>query len=189
MKILKDSYEDAAEIFRYYWSIYGGWKALLSSPYLHIAILLLILMHHQWTARGWWEQGLSILPNLLGFSLGGFAIFLGLGDEKFRAILAEKDDSEDYSAYSLVSATFVHFILVQCLGIILSLLAKSLAYQPTWLNENSINFLATYITPIFWGVGYLFLLYALTSMLAVVMAIFRCVKWYEMHQEIDREDD
>ncbi|HHW7569579.1 hypothetical protein ACJ7Z2_05320 [Mannheimia glucosida] len=188
MKILKDSYQGVSEIFQYYWDIYGGWRALLVSPYLHIAILLLIFTHHQWMSRDWWEQSLSILPNLLGFSLGGFAIFLGLGDEQFRAILAAKDENEKSSVYTVVSATFVHFILVQGLGIIFALLAKALAYQPIWLPDNYMFYFA-YITPIFWGIGYLFLLYALTSMIAVVMAIFRCTRLYEKYQEINNNED
>ncbi|OOF80248.1 hypothetical protein [Rodentibacter caecimuris] len=188
MKELKNSYQGITEIFRYYWNIYGGVRALFTSPYLHIAILLLVLTHHQWLQRGWWEQSLTILPNLLGFSLGGFAIFLGLGDEQFRAILAEKSSGETNSTYTLVSATFVHFIFVQCLAIIWALLAKSLAYQPTWLSDEYM-FYFSYITPVFWGVGYLFLLYALTSMMAVVMAIFRCTQWYEKYQEINQENN
>lgn len=188
MDELKNSYQDVKEIFQHYWDIYGGWKALYVSPYLHVAILLLALTHHYWLERGWWEQSLSILPNLLGFSLGGFAIFLGLGDEQFRAILAEKDKNETNSPYTLVSSTFVHFILVQCLGIIFALLSKSMAYQPTWLSDEYMSYF-TYITPIFWGIGYLFLLYAITSMIAVVMAIFRCTKWYEKYQEYNKEDN
>ena len=112
---LKTSYESSYEIFQYYWNTYGGWRALLSSPYLHVALFLLLLTNHQWISRDWWDQSLAILPNLLGFSLGGFAIFLGLGDEQFRAVLAEKDEKESNSAYTLVSATFVHFILIQAL--------------------------------------------------------------------------
>lgn len=186
-KRLKASYKDSYEIFQYYWNTYGGWRALLSSPYLHVAFFLLFLSHHQWMSRDWWNQSLSILPNLLGFSLGGFAIFLGLGDEQFRAILAEKDDRERNSAYTLVSATFVHFILIQALGIIFALLAKSLAYQPNWLPDSYMIYFSV-ITPIFWGLGYLFLLYSITSMMAVVMAIFRCTKWYEKYQEIHSKD-
>lgn len=185
---LKASYKGSYEIFKYYWNTYGGWKALLSSPYLHMAFFLLSLTHHQWMSRDWWNQSLSILPNLLGFSLGGFAIFLGLGDEQFRAILAERDDGNKNSAYTFVSATFVHFILVQTLGIVSALLAKSLAYKPSWLADSYMSYFSI-VTPIFWGIGYLFLLYSITSMIAVVMAIFRCTKWYEKHQEINSKDN
>ncbi|AMM81513.1 hypothetical protein [Pasteurella multocida] len=188
MKELKSSYQDAYEIFQYYWRIYGGWKALFCSPYLHVAILFLVLTQHQWLTRGWWEQSFAILPNLLGFSLGGFAIFLGFGDEQFRSVLAEKDENEPYSAYTFVSATFVHFILIQCLGIVSALLAESLAYQPIWLDDATMYYFE-YITPVFWAIGYLFLLYSLTSILAVVMAIFRCTRWYEIHQKINSEND
>ncbi|MDP8098314.1 hypothetical protein [Pasteurella atlantica] len=181
MNTLKNSYKGVYDIFRYYWKIYGGWKELLCSPYLHVAIFLLFLTHHQWLSRGWWDNSLSILPTLLGFSVGGFAIFLGLGDEVFRSILAEKDEHESFSTYTLVSSTFVHFIFVQCLAIIFALLAQSFAYQPNWLPDKFMLYFL-YITPIFWGLGYLLFLYSIMTMLATVMAIFRCSKWYEEYQ-------
>ena len=43
---LKASYKGSYEIFQYYWNTYGSWKALLSSPYLHMAFFLLSLTHH-----------------------------------------------------------------------------------------------------------------------------------------------
>ena len=73
------------------------------------------------------------------------------------------------------------------MGIIFALLAKSLAYQPNWLPDSYMIYFSV-ITPIFWGLGYLFLLYSITSMMAVVMAIFRCTKWYEKYQEIHSKD-
>ncbi|WP_241971160.1 hypothetical protein [Actinobacillus lignieresii] len=184
MKPLKDSYIGVFKIFRYYWKSYGGVSALVLSPYLHLAILLLPLSYYQWTHRDWWDLSLAILPNLLGFSLGGFAIFLGLGDEVFRSILATKDTNSKSSTYVVVSATFVHFIIVQALAIMFALIAKSLAFYPFWMTQEIFCYFK-YITPIFWGVGYLLLLYSITSMIAVVMAIFRCSKWYETFIEKD----
>lgn len=186
LKELKYSYKGVCEIFERYWKVYGGWKALIVSPYFHISVVLLILTTHQWLYREWWEQSLSVLPNLLGFSLGGFAIFLGLGDEQFRSLLAEEDKDKNFSAYVSVSATFVHFILIQCLGIICALLSKALAFKPEWLADKVMVYFH-YITFIFWGVGYFFLLYALTSVIAVVMAIFRVTIWYEKYQELSKD--
>ena len=92
-------YSGVIKIFLRYWRTYGEAYAMLSSAYFHAALLLLAITSHYWLTECWWEQSISILPNLLGFSLAGFAMFLGFGDEKFRALLAEKDEEEVVSPY------------------------------------------------------------------------------------------
>lgn len=87
-------YKGVLNIFGTYWRAYGGWIALLKSPYFHAALVLLALTFHTWTAEDWWEDVTSVLPNLLGFTLGGFAIFIGFGDERFRALLAEPEEDK-----------------------------------------------------------------------------------------------
>jgi prepilin signal peptidase PulO-like enzyme (type II secretory pathway) len=173
-------YKGVLNIFSRYWKTYGGTSALLRSAYFHAAIILLLLTAHYWLTEKWWEQSISILPNLLGFSLGGFAMFLGFGDEKFRAILAEKSQAEATSAYLNLSASFVHFIFIQFLALIAAILAKSLDFYITLPDCIS--------TPIWWlgkffhGIGYLLFLYSITSMLAATMAVFRTCSWYEILQ-------
>jgi phage FluMu protein Com len=82
-------YKSAAKIYGKYWIAYGGWQAMKRSPYLHAAIVLLVLTTPFWVCRAWWEQVISVIPSLLGFTLGGFAMFLGFGNKKFLALLAE----------------------------------------------------------------------------------------------------
>ena len=180
-------YKGVLIIFSRYWKTYGGTSALLRSAYFHAAILLLFLTAHFWLTEKWWEQSISILPNLLGFSLGGFAMFLGFGDEKFRALLAEKNDTEAASAYLNLSASFVHFIFIQFLALIAAILAKSLDFHIPLPDCISISI--WWLGKFFHGIGYLLFLYSITSMLAATMAVFRTCFWYEVMQNNRSNDD
>src|SRR5687768_6239160 len=72
-----------------YWSAYGGRAALFRSPFFHVAVavgFLCLPLVINW--GDWAGKILGVVPNLLGFSLSGFAILLALGTEKFQRILA-----------------------------------------------------------------------------------------------------
>lgn len=172
-------YKGVGAIFKVYWAAYGGLGALLRSPYLHAAVLLLALTAPTWLAPLWWDQCLAVLPNLLGFTLGGFAIFIGFGDEKFRALLAE-DDGSPVNAYVALCATFVHFIVVQAVALVVAIVAKSWWFYAPWMEP-----LRPALPALNWvggAVGYGLFLYALTSVLAATMHIFRIANMYARFQ-------
>jgi hypothetical protein len=177
-------YNGVFTIFDRYWRAYGGRQALLRSPYLHVALLLLIVTSHYWLYEKWWEQPLSILPNLLGFSLGGLAMFLSFGNEKFRSELTVVKDVTTVSPYLALCSTFVHFIVLQLLALISALIARSFDFVFDW--PQSIRQLVTFATAGFYGVGYLLFLYSVISMLAATMAVFRICTWYEIHQRVEK---
>jgi len=104
-------------------------------------------------------------------------MFLGFGDEKFRAILAESDDDNKATPYISLCASFVHFILVQFMALLSAMIAKSFdfyLYLPDYIYL---------IIKIGDGIGYLLFIYAITSMIAATMAVFRTCTWYELHQK------
>ena len=78
----------------------------------------------------------------------------------------------------------MHFIVVQIVAFFAALVSKSLNFEFSW-NP----YLRPYIdcmTQIFWGLGFLIFLYAMTSILAATMHLFRTATWYEMHQRADK---
>lgn len=178
-------YKGVARIFVRYWRAYGGARVLLSSPYLHLAAVITGVCAATWLKPDWWDQPIAVLPNLLGFTLGGFAMFLGFGDEKFRQLLAEHEDGEKTGIYVAASAMFVHFILAQVLALLYAIVAKALWFPLPWCD-----WLWPYVhgaTAVAWGFGYLFFIYAFTSLVAATMQIFRVATWYEMHQSKQRD--
>lgn len=180
-------YSGVIDIIGRYWSAYGGVRALVRSPYLHFAIVLLALTFNAWLSSGWWDQSLSVLPNVLGFTLGGFAIFIGFGDERFRQVLAEPDEGgSSSSAYVQLCATFVHFIVVQVLALIAAVLAKAWWFYASWADP--IREYLPYLNALGGALGYGLFLYALTSVLAAVMHVFRIASMYEQLQQAIKDD-
>src|SRR3569832_245229 len=111
-----------------FWKIRGGWSDLIRSPYSLVSLGLMVPTFHLWLFTPWWELSASILPNLLGFSLGGYAIMLAFGDDRFKALLARKSklanaSSEEPSLYLKSSAIFLHFILVQLMALVAAIVA------------------------------------------------------------------
>ena len=182
---MRSQYQDVANIFKGYWAAYGGLVVLLRSPYLHLALVLLVLTTPFWTISSWWDQSLAVLPNLLGFTLGGFAIFIGFGDEKFRALLAE-DDGSSVNAYVALCATFVHFILVQSLALLAAVLAKAWWFYAPWMDtlRPALPFFNSFGA----AIGYGLFLYALCSVLAATMHIFRIARMYASFQKAGTEN-
>ena len=81
-------------------------------------MVLNILMYDVWLSPGWWNLPITVLPNLVGFTLGGYAILVAFGDDKFRALLASKEHNQNNSPFVVMSATFMHFILTQVLSLV-----------------------------------------------------------------------
>ena len=167
-----------------YWKAYGGWKAVLSSVYFWVAVLLTALLYPQWTKAGWWGDVLSIMPSVLGFSLGGFAMWVAIGDEKFKSLIAGENEDGKASPFMEVNATFAHFILLQLASIILALIAK--AYDMPIPNTHWLHTLLgrglNSITIVSYSFSYFIFLYALLTAFAAVLALFRVSSWYDdMH--------
>ena len=183
------------KIFQQYWTSYGGKRELLRSFYLRVALVLLLLTVPTWWSpvgnsggwAAWWDHSLTVLPNLLGFTLGGFAIFLGFGDEKFRQLLAESDQGEpiEQNAYVGLCATFVHFIMIQTLALLFAVVAKSWWFYAEWMEP-----VRTYL-PLLNALGgcfgYGLFLYALTSVIAATMHVFRIAVLYAHFQRLPKD--
>lgn len=184
-------YAGTFDILKTYWRAYGGLPALLKSFYLLAAAILLALTFNTWKApvsvgpdewSAWWDQSISVLPNLLGFTLGGFAIFIGFGDEKFRQLLSEQEAGGRLpdNAYVQLCATFVHFIVVQVLALLAAILGKSWWFYTGWMDP--FRELLPALNAVGGALGYGLFLYALTSVLAATMHVFRIATLYAAFQ-------
>jgi hypothetical protein len=187
---LVSSYGGALLIVRRYWRFYGGWKALFASPFFHIALILTLTLSHYWMHEAWWDVTISVLPNIIGFALGGYAIWLGFGDEKFRNLISEQDDPLEASPYLQVSATFAHFIVVQIVGLVVALIAKATNFDlcdDNWIGVILIGLglpidFFKHGAPLMYGLGFLLFAYALMTALAATFAIFRVAFWFDEYR-------
>jgi len=173
-----------ANVVSKYWNAYGGFKALVKSPYLWTALILTAFLFPHWSNSNWWDDVLSIMPNLLGFSLGGYAMWIAIGDDNFRKLISGESQKGETSPYMEVNAAFVHFILLQMLSIILSLIAK--AYYFIWSDKLSIlqdyNTIIGVITFLGYFFSYFIFIYALLSAVAATLALLSVSSWYDMYQ-------
>jgi hypothetical protein len=181
--------------FKHYWNSYGGFGSLLTSPYFWASIFISIILFPHWMFQTWWEDVLSIMPNVLGFSLGGYAILLAFGDSNFQALLSEKNnesekdcssqksDSDETTIFTDINVTFVHFILLQILSIILAISCK--AYFFMAIERPPFNFIEPYLDEImyfayaYYFVCYVVFIYAILSAIAATLAILETTRWYE----------
>lgn len=178
------------EQLRDYWRIYGGLSALFRSVYFLLALPLTLITAHTWTSPGWWGDVISILPSLLGFTIGGFAIFLGVGDERFRALIGGKDPDEgdEHSPFLEVCGSFVHFAVVQFLALLFALICSALYFPaPSWMPDFISNLSAA--NTIAWGIGYFLFMYGLLLAIATVLGIFRVATWYDEWRTRQRQEE
>jgi uncharacterized membrane protein len=174
-------YKGVFSIFSRYWVAYGGWRALFRSPYLHFAALMMLPTAPFWLYRTWFDQVISVVPSLLGFSLGGLAMFLSFGDEKFKTLMAARGSSASVSLYMGICSSFVHFIMVQIIALVCAVVFKSLAFDlPGTYCFSGYLVLGGYAFSMF---AYLLFLYSITSMAAATMAVFRLTSIYAVYQE------
>lgn len=174
-ELRKYPYKGTFDIFARYWRGYGGWSSIFKSFYLHVALIITILMYAIWSQPGWWDISLNILPNLVGFTLGGYAMLLSFGGERFQNILI-KAKVGNVSAFVEVSATFTHFIVVQFIGLLCALLAKGTFVEPPKFIRHFCEKLGTMVDLLrlgFWFFGVFLLIYALTTGVAATMRIYR----------------
>ena len=132
-------YSGIQKLFARYWVAYGGFKSFIGSPYMHASLFITIISSGTWLQNDWVNIPISVLPNIIGFSLGGYAIWLALGDDKFRANISGKTKDGGESPFIIVNATFIHFIVLQILALIAALIGKS---QPVF---NSPLFLQKFL--------------------------------------------
>jgi hypothetical protein len=188
-------YRDLFEVVRRYWTAYGGSSELLKSPYVHITILLTCLCSGYWMSSAWQDVAVSVLPNLLGFGVTGYAIWIGWGDEKLREILIDLEDDARGSFYVQISAIFAHFGLVQVCALVVSILCKALDYELSpksglaallgLLGQPSYFF--SYLKPFGSALGFFLFMYAIVTALETTLALFRLATWLQAQRRLGRE--
>lgn len=167
-------------IWKRYWGYYGGWRALVTSYYLWASFLVSAVFYPMWSSGGWWNYVLGVTPSLLGFSLGGYAMWIAFGDSSFRKMISGDSDGKP-SPFMEVSAAFVHFMIVQLLAILVALLAKAYYFELSsthWLIVLMGEYYY-YICLFGFYLGFSIFVYSLFSAMAAIMALFRAAHWYD----------
>ena len=170
-------YQTMRRMLGEYWTAYGGWRGILRSPYFHLALIATALCAHLWLTTPWWDTVLSIIPNLLGFSLAAYALLAGFGDERFRTVITGQRKGEKSSPFMAASATFLHFVLTQAAALIAALVTKALDFESGL--EGPVSQALAGLAVIGWALGFLIFVYSVALAVAAGVAVFRLSTWYD----------
>ena len=158
------------------WRLTGGWKAFLRSSDLWISLFVWAVSWHAWTRKDWWIDVIATNPSLLGFTLAGFAIFLGFGSEDFKKLIAERQ--EERSQYLSVSAAFLYFVMVQVAGLLCALVAKATYFDAPHAFGGCVGSVLYYGGIVFWAGSYFLYVFGILLAFRAAMRIFRLSRWY-----------
>lgn len=166
------------EIIHRYWQNYGGLASIIKSPYFHLAFIFTIITIPFWFYKEWWSNSMTIIPSILGFTLGGFAIFLGYGNDKFRSLLAIEDKAGK-SPYLEVVSSFLHFVLMQMIALIFALFANAVGSISIMNITETERYLGISLVWFILGfIGYGLFIYSLLLAFAVSFALYRLANTY-----------
>lgn len=170
-------YKKTVQLFKSYFEIYGGFKEILRSFYFLTAFFITIFVYNIWINPFWWEMVITIIPNLIGFSIGAFALVLSIDIKKINSNIT-------FEHLVKISNTFTHFIVIQIFSLTLGIIAKSFYASPPVLiiklfEQIGLDFyyLNHYIKTVFWFICFLVFIYAMLLSLAATMAIYRISTW------------
>jgi hypothetical protein len=109
-----------------YWKLYGGWRALLFSPYLAAAFIFVIPCVGLWQPGAdaqWADMSINVLPNLMGFSIAGMTIMLAFSHPESLRAITQKGKETSY--FLKVSANLCHFLAAQIVALLFAFVRKS----------------------------------------------------------------
>jgi hypothetical protein len=164
---------------RRYFADYGGWRGLWLSPFLHFGVLVSALSYPTWMSSKWADVVTGIIPNLLGFSLGTYALLFSLMSNRMKQALKHLKNKAGTPYLDEINATFFHFILIQTISLSWAILMRS----------SVVYDLARYLAApscfmhiIEWGntaagfIGFTLLCYSLLLVIASSLAVYRLAR-------------
>lgn len=114
--------------FNTLWKIINLNKRLLKSIQIRISILVAVLLfalsiynniNILEMINSLSGRIISLIPNILGFNLGGYVLFVGFNNETILKQISDNDD-EGYSFYQHMSSIFAWSILVQAITLVIA---------------------------------------------------------------------
>ncbi|RKF23431.1 hypothetical protein D6851_02905 [Altericroceibacterium spongiae] len=163
---------------RRYFCAYGGWGAILRSPLFLLAILLTGLGYGSWSdGDRWSDLSQSLIPNLLGFSLGTYAILFSLMTGRLKRALKAVKNERGVTFLEEINATFFHFIFVQVVALLWAFLYQGSALadlaqaaKPYWPCAPTVFHIAQAAGG---AVGFALLVYSISLIVASALAVYR----------------
>jgi hypothetical protein len=110
----------------------------------------------------------TALPNLFGFTLGGYALIIGLGNEKLLQIICEIPPRKKTSLYQQLNAAFSLTLIIQFFAFLVGLFYKLVFSDNKPMQGLSITILQKYILFAVFFLSF----WSLLALLDIAMKIF-----------------
>lgn len=162
-------------VLRIYWENKPIWKswcfkwALISS----VVILASVFIANQETLKILLLISTlmcSILPNILGFNLGGYVILITLNSSSILKEITDPTKGNKYSTFQHLSSVFAFGLLLQSTALIFSYLV--LILHETFLEKSFSEILATTINSTVLFMSCFVCAYSLLLIIQIVLNIF-----------------
>jgi len=168
---------------RRYFSDYGGWKNTVYSPFVSMSIIITFLNYSGWMNSIWVEQSFDLIPSLLGFSLGTYAILFSIISGRLKRALKLVKNIHGVSYLDEVNATFFHFIFVQVFCLVWAFLYSGTWYYDILMSISNLKITSGFdgrvmfcyflTKSIFSFIGNFLLIYSFLLVLAAALIIYR----------------
>lgn len=163
---------------RRYFRAYGGWGAIFRSPLFLLSVALTGLGYSNWIDGDKWSAlSQSLIPNLLGFSLGTYAILFSLMTGRLKRALKAVKNAKEITFLEEINATFFHFIFVQVFALLWAFLYQGTVLfdlmqiaKPYWPCAPSAFRFAQALGG---AAGYTLLVYSISLIVASALAVYR----------------
>lgn len=172
-----DQFKPLFKRLRRYFVAYGGWSAVFGSPLFLASVGIAAVSYGYWITPKWIDLSYMLIPSLLGFSLGTYAILFSLITNRMRKALKFVKSSSGVSYLEEINATFFHFIFVQIICIGYSFLFGGVDFYSIWTvisREFPVyGVLFGLICVPMSFVGMVLLVYSLSLVLGAALAVYR----------------
>jgi hypothetical protein len=170
-------------LLRRYFAQYGGWRGVFLSPFFLLSAAITAISYSTWIDPKWTSISQALIPNLLGFSLGTYAILFSIMTGRLKRALREKTNPRGVPYLFEMNATFFHFIFVQVLALLWALLFNgTLLYDiASGLGDPAALCAFSVVSLIGSAVGFCLLVYAFLLTIAAALVVYRLAGIYDPH--------
>jgi len=165
--------------WNYIWKLYG-WKGLLSKrnrlfyfALITVLLALIALLINNDANLTFTlidkiiDIGISILPTLLGFNLGAYALIIGfLANKNLISALVEKQEGETANALEKMSSIFAFNIIVQAFTLLVTFLIREIMVFIQTLQLN------TQLVKVFYNITYISILNDITFFVSMLLIVY-----------------
>ncbi len=115
------------------------------------------------------DISISVLPNLLGFTVGALAIVLAFSSASIFETIAQKGEPKSF--FMSLTANLVHFIAVQVIALMFGIVAKITGIR--WLDDAAL----------------FFLIYAVLVIFSAATQLFETARIYNMKASVPKDEE